>query len=298
MPISEAQLQTWSGHGATAGAKATHESVRTALEGATRLNGRSVEIYLQGSYRNDTNVRGDSDVDIVVQLNSTVGHDISRLSPQELGAFSTSYSDADYLWNHFRDDVLLILRNYYGNDAVTAGNKCLTVAAGGGRLHADVVPAIEYRVYSSFIRPGLESYASGIRFHEQPSGRTIINYPKLHYEAGVAKNGAAGGYYKPAVRLFKNTRTVCVEQGLLADGVAPSYFLECLLHTVPTNLFQASLQDTYADVVNYLHGSSFAGFTCQNGQTPLFGPTPEQWGEGRARQLIGALAQLWNNWRR
>jgi hypothetical protein len=296
MAIPEAQLQAWSGHGATTAAKTTHQSVRTALEGATRLNGRSFEIYLQGSYRNDTNVRGDSDVDIVVQLNSTFGYDTSRLSPAELGAYSYAYPAADYLWDQFRSDVLQSLKAYCGDAAVTPGNKCLKVAAAAGRLRADVVPALEHRVYTSFIRRGLESYGSGIRFHEQSSGRAIINYPKLHYDAGVAKN-ATGGYYKPAVRMFKYARTVCVERGLLADGVAPSYFIECLLHNVPGNLFQASLPDTYVAVVNHLHASTFVRFTCQNGQTPLFGSTPEHWDEGRARQLVEALVQLWNNWR-
>jgi len=97
--------------------------------------------------------------------------------------------------------------------------------------------------------------------------------------------------------MFKNARTLCVERRLLADGVAPSYFIECLLHNVPGNLFQASLPDTYVAVVNHLYSSTLVGFTCQNGQTPLFGPTPEQWDEERARQLVAALVQLWNNWR-
>ena len=39
--------------------------------------------YLQGSYRNDTNIRGDSDVDLVLELNSVFKHDASVLSEYE-----------------------------------------------------------------------------------------------------------------------------------------------------------------------------------------------------------------------
>lgn len=41
------------------------------------------EIYLQGSYANSTNVKFDSDVDIVVQLNSVFWSDKTQLSDTE-----------------------------------------------------------------------------------------------------------------------------------------------------------------------------------------------------------------------
>jgi tRNA nucleotidyltransferase (CCA-adding enzyme) len=80
MGIPESQLQTWSHQGAVTTAKTTHESIRNALAANTSpIRDKSYEVYLQGSYKNTTNIRGDSDVDVVAQLNSTFQDDLSAL---------------------------------------------------------------------------------------------------------------------------------------------------------------------------------------------------------------------------
>ena len=79
MPIPESQLETWSHQGAVTTAKQTHESIRNVLNSHTWQSGVNFEDYLQGSYRNTTNIRGDSDVDVVTQLNSTFKSDLSEL---------------------------------------------------------------------------------------------------------------------------------------------------------------------------------------------------------------------------
>lgn len=84
MTISEAQLEVWANQGAVVLSKQTHESIRLALAADSSLiKGKDYEIYLQGSYRNTTNIRGDSDVDIVVELKSTFAPDTSLLSAFE-----------------------------------------------------------------------------------------------------------------------------------------------------------------------------------------------------------------------
>jgi hypothetical protein len=67
MGIPESRLEVWSNQGAIATAKATHESIRKALNADTSplkqkglVEGRDSEIYLQGSYKNTANIRGDS----------------------------------------------------------------------------------------------------------------------------------------------------------------------------------------------------------------------------------------------
>ena len=79
MPIPESQLETWSHQGAVTTAKQTHESIRKALDPYIWPTGVKYEVYLQGSYKNTTNIRGDSDVDVVAQLNSTFQRDLSEL---------------------------------------------------------------------------------------------------------------------------------------------------------------------------------------------------------------------------
>ena len=43
------------------------------------------------------------------------------------------------------------------------------------------------------------------------------------------------------VRVFKNMRNTMIEKGLLADGVAPSYFIEGMLSNVPNDKFAGTI---------------------------------------------------------
>ncbi len=302
MTIPESQLETWSHQGAVTTAKATHESIRNALTANTSpLKGKDFEVYLQGSYKNDTNIRGDSDVDVVVQLNSTFGYDLSGLPEEQKRQFQTSYpTNATYLWEHFRTDVLQALRTYYGSRAITEGNKSLKLAAGSGRLPADIVVALHFREYVHFYGMDYQQYVDGIRFHSWRDNRQVINFPKPHYDNGVTKHSKdrTDGWYKPTVRMFKNARTYLVDQGSLSQDVAPSYFVECLLYNLPDAAFGESLQGTLVEAWNWLWQKAPTDkLVCQNEQLALFGNTPEQWDSLKAKKLLEALKVLWQNWR-
>jgi hypothetical protein len=299
MPIPEAQLQVWANQGGTASAQAAYASVRAALSSATSPpNVLACDVYLQGSYRNDTNVRADSDVDVVAEFDGSFGYDTLALPPEQVQRFHSTYVDSSSnIWTNLRTDVLSALRSWYGTNGVEERSRCIKVLATSNRLAVDVIPALQYRRYSYFWGPGLESYVGGVRFYDR-AGRSIINYPKAHYENGVAKNSLlrTAGRFKRTVRMFKNARTAATDRGYLNDGVASSYFIDCLIWNVPDDKFVDALQDTYCNVVNYLHNSTLTGFMCRNGIVPLFGTTPEQWSEVSARQLVAALARLWNEW--
>ena len=92
LSISDAQFETWSHPGAQTTAAATGQAVRDALNGpASLVRGRDKAIYLQGSYKNSTNIRGDSDVDVVVQLRESFGYDVSTLNATERSAFDREH---------------------------------------------------------------------------------------------------------------------------------------------------------------------------------------------------------------
>jgi predicted nucleotidyltransferase len=284
MPIPELQLKRWSHQGAVETAKKTHESIRTALQQHAALNGKDFEVYLQGSYRNGTNIRGDSDVDVVVQLNSACRSNLSEDQKRVFG-----FTAATYGWDEFRADVLRGLRNYYGWDKVREGGKSLKVQT--PYLPADVVVCIQYRKYPKFPRDA-NDYVEGMTFYVPSENRWVINYPKLHYDNGVEKNKRTNGWYKPTVRLFKNARTYLVDRKIIPSDLAPSYFLECLLYNVPDDKFGSSFQDTFCNVVNWLSRANLSRFVCQNEQLYLFGDSPEQWSEDKARQFVMAMIDL------
>lgn len=299
MPIPESQLQTWSNPGAVTTAQSTHESIRFALEDASTstVKSRDFRCFLQGSYKNTTNIRGDSDVDLVVQCNEAFYSDLSGLSEQERHLFESTRGTATYLFAHFKADVLASLEGYYGSSNVSVGSKSLKLRGGSGRLPADVVPCFQYRRYLRF--QGWENhnqrYVEGITFWAK-DGRQVINYPERHYDNGVTKMKGTSNHYKPAVRMFKNARNRLIDKGRIPDKLAPSYFVECLLYNVPDRLYGASSVGTFAAVVNHLLEADMSKYVCQNEQLALFGTSPEQWSVHTARTYVNELVWLWNNW--
>jgi len=255
-----------------------------------------VDVYLQGSYRNDTNIRGDSDVDVVVQSDATFFYDLNRLREPVRSRVKASIEPAQYTWDTFRQDVLDALRNHFGAGLVVDRNKCITVAgAGGSGIAADVVPAFTHHLY-------LEGslgvyYVEGIAFKTQRDRRLVVNYPNRHYDRGVDKSSQTGGEFKPTVRLFKNARSHLVEGNMIQAETAPSYFVECMIFNVPNGAFSATTwQEQFVQVHNALDSADLDGFMSQNGVVPLFGPTPEQWNVEDARDFLERLAGLWNAW--
>jgi hypothetical protein len=183
------------------------------------------EIFLQGSYRNSTNIHGESDVDIVVKLNGVYTSNTVGLNAYEKAVFARDFRTASYGWQEFRRDVLQALRNYYGAGQVVEGNKCLKVLRQPGRLQADVVPAIEHRLYTSYLGEGVQRYIEGIAFWDR-SWREIVNFPKQHIQNGFDKNDATGGTYKPTVRIIKDARSYLIDKQHISKALAPSYFVE------------------------------------------------------------------------
>lgn len=298
MAIPESQLETWARQGAVTTSAATHTAIRSALFATgSPLIGKNIEPYLQGSYKNDTNIRGDSDVDLVVQLNNTFRYDLSKLAVDQRQLFEASYGSATYSWDNFRSDVLQVLRSAFGS-AVTEGKKAIKIAATSGRLPADVVVCLQYRRYKSFRGLGSESYVPGIVLYSLPDRRTVINFPIPHYDNGVSKNGQyrTNGWYKPTVRMLKNIRGRLVDDRLLTKDDVPSYFLECMTYNIPDNCFGKNYGDTFCAVINWLNKAEMSTFLCQNEELQLFGNLPEQWNTASANKFLATAVTLWNNW--
>jgi tRNA nucleotidyltransferase (CCA-adding enzyme) len=52
--------------------------IRQAVEASTRLRGKNIRVFAQGSYCNRTNVRQDSDVDVCVLCTDTFFYDLPQ----------------------------------------------------------------------------------------------------------------------------------------------------------------------------------------------------------------------------
>lgn len=285
MPIPESQLETWSHQGATVGSAQTYNSIQMAVANYPwPVNIGSPDVYLQGSYRNHTNIRGDSDVDTVAETNRVFYHDLTATQLHQAG-----WGTGTFTWNDFNNQVYAALAAYYGAHLVTQGNKCINVGGQGNRLNADVVPCCEYRSFAHNHR----TYVSGITFFTQ-SDVQVINYPKLHHDNGAQKNSSCNGAFKPLIRIFKNARN-------RAQSDFPSYFLECLLYNVADSQYVGTYAAMFLSVLSSLldaaKDGSIANWWCQNRQQKIFGTAVHQTQIEAAHSLLAKLAELWLSWR-
>jgi hypothetical protein len=98
MAIPEAQLDIWSHQGSVVGSAATYQTVRSALlASGSGYAGKEIEVFLQGSYGNDTNIYAESDVDTVIRLDETLYRDLSLLTSEDRALYDAHFGPATYL---------------------------------------------------------------------------------------------------------------------------------------------------------------------------------------------------------
>jgi len=294
--IPNTQLDIWQNPGAGVGSRDTYATIRRALQADNpAYAGRETSIFLQGSYGNDTNIYGESDVDVVIRLDSTFYRDISGLPPDQQAAYSASFGNAEYTLETFKQDVNDHLIDAFGADA-HGGNKAIKIAARGNRRSADVLPAAEFRRYTRFISHDNYRFVRGICFLDA-AGTRIMNYPKHHSDNCTAKHQNTSNRFKPVVRIFKNMRTRLVDDRQIARGVAPSYYIEGLIYNVPDDLFVASNNQTIYNCLNWLHNADRSLCVLANEQDKLVGTKPNvQWAADDCDQFVRQAIDLWNHW--
>lgn len=125
-------------------------------------------MYLQGSYGNHTNIKSNSDVDIVVVFD----FEQNRV-----------YNLLDWFYERIRGA---------GGFNFSKGNKTVKYAGSDRYVKADIVPCI--------------NTSQGIMLYDHGQRKIIYNNPKKHIECGVLKNKQTEGQYKEIVRIMKNGR--------------------------------------------------------------------------------------------
>jgi len=296
MSIPESQLATWSHQGSITQSSATYNTIKNTLEAdGTPYAGKDFDVFLQGSYGNDTNIYSESDVDIVIQLNDTFHHDLSSMPGTQQQAFHAAHPTATYPLSVFKADVLKVLTDKYGSN-VKGGDKAIAIEANGSRRKADVIVAAQFRRYNKFNGLSDQGYEKGICFFST-SGQQIVNYPKQHSVNMTAKHQATGQWLKPMVRVMKNLRGTLVEQKIIAAGVAPSYYLEGMLYNVPNERFDSSYVNSVINCINWIQQTDRSKFVCANRQYYLFHESsPVTWRAPQCEQFIAGVVKLWNEW--
>jgi hypothetical protein len=230
-------------------------AIRNAIKASDKLRVRGVSVFTQGSYRNNTNVRNDSDVDIGILCTDTFFHDPL---PEGLTSQALGFSDATYQYDQFKNEVEEALVNYFGGSAVKRGNIAFDVHETNYHVEADVAAFFVHRRYSSN-----GTYLEGVELRTDKEKRRVINWPEQHYKNGVVKNNNTGTRFKSIVRVLKALSNEMIEKGIRSSDVL-GYMIECLVWNVPNDSFQYSTYtaDTRATLA-YLFNNTMTQEACK-----------------------------------
>ncbi|WP_157979868.1 nucleotidyltransferase domain-containing protein [Kribbella monticola] len=265
--------------------------VKNAVSASDQLKRSRHRIYTKGSYRNNTNVRRDSDVDVVVELYECVYYDyFPGVTPESK---SDSYTGS---WNPttWRTAIRQALENYFGASEVDSSGKIAIEISEklGSRPSTDVVPSFEYHRYDSADQ---SNYHVGSCVFTRDTETKIVNWPQQQYDNGVAKNNLTGGRYKRFVRALKNAENVLVAAGNISD--LPSYFMECLVYNASNYSLKygSSLSDGFSQTLVDLYGDLNDGTAFDTWQEPnelkwLF-KGAQKWSVEDGKKLI---AETWS----
>jgi hypothetical protein len=208
----------------------TEKAIRNAINASDKLNYRNIRVFTQGSYRNNTNVRADSDVDVGILCFDTFYYDF----PEGYTRESFGITPASYHYEQFKNEVGEALVSYFGSGAVSRGNKAFDVHETSYHVEADVAAFFEHRRYSTYGK-----YISGVELRPDNGGR-VINWPEQHYKNGVKKNEDTGRAYKSLVRILKSLCNEMSEKNIQQAKEVCGFLIECLVWNVPNANFSHS----------------------------------------------------------
>lgn len=95
------------------------EAVKKALGNSDIVLSSKYEIFGQGSYANNTNVRNNSDVDINVCYTAAFFYDLPSGKTKDDYGFTGS---VPYSYNQFKNDIEKMLISYFGTENVQRKN--------------------------------------------------------------------------------------------------------------------------------------------------------------------------------
>ena len=235
MGITEEMLQNWAQAPSPDKSKHTHQMIREEID-RHLFNKTKAETFLQGSYRNSTNISSDSDVDIVALNGSMFYSNKNEMSAAFQQKHNAKYGSSSYDFQQYKNELFDVLVNKFGNENVSKGNKTIRIKGCTTRLNADVLPCFEYQDY--YDENDMDKYNLGIGFPVY--GRIICNFPKQHIEHSTDKNSVhySGGYFNNMVRVSKSIRNHLIDNHFAIKDDVPSYYLECLIWNIPAEFFK------------------------------------------------------------
>jgi len=252
---------------------------------------KTVDIYIHGSYANNTNIFFPSNLEICVELK--VKPYAYRLTDNYYVQHELEFTPKAFREMLFETLFEIIAPNCDQND------KCIIMEKFGKLRHTvEITPCISFE-YTE-VNGAL---FKGVILHDTTKHADIATFPKLHAKNGQTKDIMCEGNFRRIVRLFKSLAAVHSRE--TGAPMVRGYFIECLLFNVPDTLFRGSasgpspqlekdiLQEIFLKVLNYLMHANIDGFVCQNLVWQLFGTAAEFWNPADAHRFISAMKLMY-----
>jgi hypothetical protein len=268
------QFKTWSKPPTDAeeakGSKAA-DMIRDALRSYPALQKRNFDVYPTGSYRNNTNVRLGSDIDVAVVLREAVYNQFP--SDGSLTQGMLGWSPAKYGLTDFREDVGAALVRKFGSTGMTPGDKAFNVHESNRRLDADVTAFVLHHRYTGRKNSaGAWLYYEGVAMASRKNPlQWIINWHQQHYDEGVKRNEVTNRRFKRVTRILKRLRDDMRESGKLSIAAAaepiPSFLIESLVFNAPDSSFNLVEGSYYEDIratIRHLWNGTKDGAACKD----------------------------------
>ncbi|MEY4066520.1 MAG: hypothetical protein RIR26_2728 [Pseudomonadota bacterium] len=251
--------------------------IREAIRNHSGLADLDVVVFPQGSYRANTNVRQDSDVDICVCCTKYFYADYTHgITPASVGISESGLSYAA-----FKNMVGEALAKKFGKGGVTRGNKAFDVHENSYRIDADVVPTFEHRRYFRNAGGAID-YVAGVEFRPDGGG-AVINWPEQTHRNGVERNIATGRRYKSVIRILKRLRNRMQAEGKVEANNIASFLIECLVWNVPSEKFgHERIVDDVKEVLSHAWFHTYAA------------ERSHEWGEVNELKYLFRNAQPWS----
>lgn len=208
----------------------TIRMVKSAINSSSDLLNCTIEVFAQGSYANNTNVRQNSDIDICIMLTSN----FFSCYADGMNGLAYGFSDGTMNYNDYKRYIVQCLNEKFGSSSVSVGNKSIQIKCNSYRVNADVIPSYQYRNYKAINSKDSNNYIEGIKYLAS-NGSEVINYPKIHISNGKEKNNQTNYVYKKVVRIMKRIRNNMVDDGVVDKDKISSFLVECLVWNVPNN---------------------------------------------------------------
>ena len=262
------------------------KAIRNAIKASDKLKDRNIRVFTQGSYRNNTNVRKDSDVDVGILCYDTFFYELPEgYTPEHFNIINASYQ-----YTEFKKEVQEALISYFGSNSVHRGNKAFDIKENSYHVEADVAPFFEHRRYH---KNG--DYLSGVELMPDNGGK-VINWSEQHYSNGVNKNNDSNRRFKSTVRIFKALCNEMSENGISQAKVIPGFLIECLIWNVPNDKLNNNTHtDDVRESIIYLYNNTKDNESCKEwrevSELKYLFRTLQKWTRQQANDFLGSA---WN----